>query len=247
MYIAQVTDIHIGASSTSIRNIRVRKQFLQILQVLSTLKLDLVIFSGDLAAINGEIEAYKWIKQELNKFPHKYIIMAGNHDILANMKILIANKNHIKNGMLYFSYELEKQLLMFLDTSSDTLPQEQCKWLQQQAELNKNREIFLFMHHPPLLCEVQFMDANYPLKNHSEVWQLLQEIPNIKHIFCGHYHTEKTIIKQNKCVYITPSTMMQLSQNHAKYKVDHNIPGWRIINYKNDTLFTNVGFSLNST
>ncbi len=62
----------------------------------------------------------------------------------------------------------------------------------------------------------------------------------IKNIFCGHYHTDKTIIKEGKNIVITPSTMFQLSTDQIEYKVDSYRAGWRLIEWDGAQLKTSV-------
>lgn len=58
LIIAQVSDMHIGPSDGLYSGIKVRKKFLDVLQVLAKKPLDLLVLSGDLSALEGEPEAY---------------------------------------------------------------------------------------------------------------------------------------------------------------------------------------------
>jgi len=231
LIIAQVTDMHIGPSDVSYRGVKVRQKFLDVLQVLAKKHLDLLILSGDLSALEGEPEAYVWIKQALADFPCPYIVMAGNHDHVVRMsRVFELPKSDISQGMLHFSHTINGKRLLFLDSSPYRVAKRQLAWLNTELA-NYEEQALLFIHHPPSLCDCQFMDNHHPLRNINEIWQTLNQLPQIQHIFCGHYHTEKTVIKNNKSIYLTPATVFQIDTKKSHFAIAHTKPGWRIIEW----------------
>jgi len=92
------------------------------------------------------------------------------------------------------------------------------------------------------LCNCEFMDRKHSLRNHEEVWQVLTELPAINHIFCGHYHTEKSVRRDGKFVHITPSTMLQIDKKTCKFNVENTLAGWRMIEWHNDDFSTYVEY-----
>jgi len=240
--IAQISDMHIGLTDKLVRGINVRQQFLDVLQILAKKKLDVLILSGDLAATEGELEIYQWIKHVLNDFPYPYIIMAGNHDDVKIMsQAFDFQENDISNDMLYFKRILKNKKIYFLDSQPHRIAQEQIEWLKNQL-IDSKEEILLFIHHPPLLCNCEFMDKKHSLRNIDEVWPLLESLTAIKHIFCGHYHTEKLIVRNNKFVHLTPSTMLQIDTETCKFSVESTQAGWRIIECQGNDLETYVEY-----
>lgn len=238
--IAQVSDLHISPVEEPFRGIDVHQNFINVLNILATQSLDLVVFSGDLAALDGEIESYHWIKQKLSDFPHPYIVMAGNHDSISNLQeVFQLPKMYVNDGSLYFSVTIKNKQLIFLDSSLYFLSLKQLTWLKTQLT---EQEALLFIHHPPILCGCQFMDTGYPLKNIDEVWPILSALPQINHLFCGHYHTDKTIKKDGKYIHIAPSTAMQIDTNTKEFNIEHTIPGWRIIEWGDTEIFHQVHY-----
>lgn len=165
LIIAQVTDTHIAPTEAPYRDIDVRQQFLDVVQVLAQESLDLLVLSGDLAAHAGETEAYLWIKQALEILPYPYVIMAGNHDHVERLSTIFElPQTDILAGSLCFSRTIGHRQLFFLDSAPNTVSMAQLQWLQ--AQLNTaSAQVLLFIHHPPWLCGCQFMDHYYPLQN----------------------------------------------------------------------------------
>jgi Icc protein len=243
LIIAQVTDMHIPPSDVLYKGINVRQQFIDVLKKLAKKKLDLLVLSGDLAASEGEPEAYLWIKEVLSTFPHPYIVMPGNHDHVVRMsRVFKLDGSNISQGMLYFTRKINGKLLIFLDSSSYRISKQQLEWLSTLIA-ESNEQALLFIHHPPLLCDCLFMDEPHALQNIHDIWQVLEKSrQTIKHIFCGHYHTEKTIIKNTKSVYLTPSTIFQIKTDTAEFAIEHSNPGWRMIQWKGRQVHTYVEY-----
>ena len=251
LVLAQVTDMHIGASNAKYRGIDVRQQFINVLQRLAKKPLDLLVLSCDLAAVEGEPEAYTWIRRVLTTFPYPYVIMAGNHDHVWRMLSAFDLPNtDVSLGKRYFSRLIKGRRLLFLDSASYRVTKQQLEWLSGQLVESKNKnpkskiqeQVLLFIHHPPLKCECQFMDEHHALQNLDDVWQVLEQFPQIKPIFCGHYHAEKTVIKNDKFVHLTPSTAFQIDTETADFSILHTKPGWRLIEWQGTQVHTYVEY-----
>jgi len=241
--IAQLTDMHIGETDEDVYGSPVRMQFLSALNKLKKQNLDALILSGDLAANAGEYNSYVWIKEQLKELTCPIYICLGNHDRLENLKqVFNLNPEDCHEDGYYFKTKIKEHLCLFLDTSPYFLSNQQMEWLKQQSIENKE-EILLFMHHPPLYCGCTFMDEKYPLKNISDVWSVIKELKNVNYIFCGHYHTERTIIKDGKNVFLTPSTMAQFDNQTSEITILHRNPSWRIIEWDGETLRTSVEYN----
>ncbi|WP_353570629.1 metallophosphoesterase [Candidatus Albibeggiatoa sp. nov. BB20] len=239
--IVQLTDIHIDTPEKPYYDIDVKGKFIRALEQITTYAdIDLLVISGDLAAHYGEIESYQWVAKQLSRLDIPYIVMAGNHDDINNMQqVFDIDENSIYDGMLYFRREVKGFPLLFLDTASYVLSQIQLDWLKQQPQIPS----LLFMHHPPIFCNCTYMDAKYPLQNQDEVWPQLIQLHHIEHIFCGHYHTARTIYKDQKAIHITPSSMMQIATRTQHFATANYHPGWRIIEWDGKQLNTFVEYA----
>jgi len=241
--IAQVSDIHIGPTEQPVQVIDVRANFLKTLETILEKAVDLVVISGDIAADRAEPEAYQWVANVLKDYPLPYVLMGGNHDRVSTMAKFFDLKNDLKNGMLYFKRELKGKHLFFLDSSTNVVPVEQLHWLRDEAA-KIDEEILLFLHHPPAICGCEFMDTKYPLKNIDEVRRVFKQIPNLHNIFVGHYHAEKFVVQDGKNIHLTPSTFMQIDTRTPFFQMEHTSPGWRIIDWYDGRLDTEVHYGL---
>jgi len=243
--IAHLTDLHISPDDNDYRGIPVRHHFQRVLEKLVRHRPDLLIFSGDLAANQGEVEAYAWLKEQLDFFDCPYILMPGNHDVLENVRqVFTLHDDAIHEGEYYFSSTYQGYPMIFLDSSRHVISPAQLTWLKALIP-SLSQPALLFIHHPPRLCDCAFMDGSYALRNWKQLWSLLVEYSaQIPYIFCGHYHLEKTIVTQaSPTLFITPSTLMQIRSDTTQFVVNHAHPGWRVIVWNGKELFTQVEYA----
>lgn len=239
--IAQISDIHIGPEAIKYHGIDVRENFLRVLRDVQTRDVDHIVLSGDLALDLGEEDAYVWIKQQMDTQPLPYEVMTGNHDSVERLSRIFGKKDLLNSEMLFFKKELKGHLLYFLDTEPDYLDIKQMEWLRQEHEY-MDQNTLIFMHHPPCYAEHLFMDRKYPLHNLEHVQNVFLGMPKIKHVFCGHYHHEKTMKLGNLNVHLCPATQMQISPFNKDFEIGDHRPGWRSIEWNGSELKTEVHY-----
>ncbi|MDX9722184.1 MAG: metallophosphoesterase [Myxococcota bacterium] len=227
--IAQVSDAHIGLQLPAQNRADSKAQFLAVLDCLSHRNLDLLIFSGDLAGEQGEDEAYLWLREAISVCTTPVVLMAGNHDEPERMRRLLEIPTaRAPSDGLYFEQRIQDLRLLFLDSSSYRIPELQWDWLRSRV---LDTPTLLFVHHPPLLCSCRFMDEQAPLKDAEVAWSKLCELEGIDAIFCGHYHTERSLRRDGRMVYLTPSTLFQIDPYSPDFQIAHTRPGFRMIEY----------------
>lgn len=245
MKIIQFTDIHIDLKGKKPHGVDVRKKFTKILGEIVVEASDMVVLTGDLCANEGDETIYKWIGNELRQaIPDiPVLLIPGNHDDARLMSGLMNTPHLVGESEMYYSFELKGQSFVFLDTSSGIISAGQLAWLRNEISLFAGTDLIVFMHHPPVKAQVKYMDDNYPLKNGEELMAIFN-VFNTKqfHVFCGHYHVEKSILLNNVSVFITPSTYFQINQEEAAFKVDHYYPAYRIIELEENMLLTTVRY-----
>jgi len=226
MRILQITDLHIGEVYEDTFGVDVRKNFDTILEKAQQSAPDHIVITGDLCFQSGDMEIYNWIHDRLESIQIPYSVIAGNHDDYKMLADVFGLRHLMEGEDLFYKLKLNGQDLLYLDTSTNYLSKTQLDWLRSKLSRASHR-IIVFMHHPPAHVGVPFMDENYPLNNYQEVQDVLLQSDREIHVFCGHYHVEKTIQVGKLSVHITPSTFFQLDQNSVEFKVDHHDIAYR--------------------
>ncbi|MEY3367049.1 MAG: hypothetical protein RI973_204 [Bacteroidota bacterium] len=220
MKIAQITDLHVSVDNANSFGVDVRKNFLDILQAARESSPDLMVLTGDLCFDQADAAVYSWIKSCLDNTGVPYAVIGGNHDESSALARVFQTEHLLRAGELYFHLRIREHELFFLETSRGFVSPQQLKWLEQELS-GLDREVVVFMHHPPLIGGVRYMDLHYPLQNMGDIQALFHDFPHAVSVFCGHYHTEKTLHCRNLAVHITPSTYFQIDWRQEKFRVDH--------------------------
>lgn len=233
--IALVSDLHVGAEEKFYFGINVRHNAELILKEAVRSNPDLLVLGGDLALDHGERPAYEWFSEQLHQTNLPIAILSGNHDKSDVLCEVLGCGNLLKGGELYYAMSVKGFPLFFLDSSTNRVSQQQLDWLVKEAgELS--REALLFVHHPPTLCDARFMDDNWPLRNIDDVQSALLRVPNIRHIFSGHYHTTKTIHWEGRQFHLCPATQMQICEELEDFQVASYNPGWMSIRWDGESI-----------
>jgi len=240
--IIQLSDSHIAGPNKHPNGIDVRGNFEKIITEISSLDFDMLWLTGDLCMDMGDKNSYEWIKVKLNRLFSKPIhCIPGNHDETMLMAQVFEKQDLLKGEELYFKTKIPHYTVLSLDTAAACLSESQMAWLTQEIR-NSADDILVFMHHPPILAQVFYMDANHALKDHYEILKILQSSSKRVHVFCGHFHTDKTIHAKNVSVHITPSLYVQLKSNTFKMEIDHEEVGYRLITAGKDYVNTEVRY-----
>ena len=241
MKIIQITDLHIDEEGSYPFDIDVRKNFIRILTYIKKQKPDHLVISGDLCYRDPKEEIKQWIKEVLDFSQLEYSIIAGNHDD-SQMMAKIFNTQHLLNeGELYYARKIGKETVLFLDSAKGSLSTKQSNWLRRQLK-NATDDVLIFMHHPPIKAGIPFMDNRHPLQYIEKIQKIFFDHPANIHVFCGHYHVEKTILLKNLSVHITPSCFFQIDHHSSEFKVDHHRIGYREIVLDNHALSSTVRY-----
>ncbi len=241
MKIIQITDLHIDDEEAYPFDIDVRKNLLRILTYIEKYKPDHLVVSGDLCYRDPKPEIMQWVKEVLDFSGLEYSVIAGNHDDSEMMAEVFQIKHLLNEEELYFAKRIGKETVLFLDTARGFLSAKQSNWLKRQLK-NAGSDVLIFMHHPPVKAGVAFMDNRYPMQYLDKVQQIFFDQPANVHVFCGHYHVEKTIRLKNLTVQITPSCFFQIDQQSPEFKVDHHRIAFREIVMDNQIMFSTVRY-----
>lgn len=237
--IGQISDIHIGEDESLVQGIDVRANFMKALNSPSMHGIDLLVLSGDLANEDAEPGAYEYMRDQVAKMSIPVCIIPGNHDRVEVMQNYFDLP--VKNGKCYYRFDFQGRSMFFIDSACGEVSQDQLDWLEQEIPKVKE-EVLLFMHHPPCFCNHRFMDLRYHLRNMVDVRKVLNKFDNLKHIFCGHYHSDFCVEIDGKTVHVAPSTQMQIDPNAPYFNLKSSAPGWQVINWGEDFVESAVHF-----
>ena len=230
MKIVQLSDVHIPPWETTRFGVSIRNHFIKTLDAIVARGDDQLILTGDLAYRHGDVRAYRWLKDKLDQCGLPYIVIPGNHDKRQQVADIFGMQDKWRHGKIYFKEVMDGLHSFFLDTADSSLDKRQRDWLvRETAKLSKAAA--LFIHHPLSLCDCSYMDRKHPLKNTGEALTMLEGCPNIKWVFCGHYHTDKEVSLKHAVQYLTPSTWYQIGTEKSTFEVSGRLPGFREISW----------------
>lgn len=240
--IIQITDLHIGKEGEDTFGVDVRGNFLKVLLEVNMHRPDFLVISGDLCFDTGQVEIYHWIRSVLDRLPIPTYVIPGNHDDSELLAEAFDQRSMLREGELFYHLNRHDLTFLFLDTGRGFCSQNQLDWLLRQV-VNASSGLVIFMHHPPALAGVPFMDTNYPFQQIEQIEALLASYKGgMLPIFCGHYHVEKTILQNDLAIHITPSTFFQIDQNSLSFKVDHKRIAYRLIEIGRHVLRSTVHY-----
>lgn len=230
MRLIQISDIHIGETGEDTRGVDVRKNFLQVLESIRDEQPDVLMLTGDLCYKSADPEIYEWVCRHVNGSDFEVLVLNGNHDEANLLARCFGMSDELKNGELYYRRKLNGLDILCLDTGRAVMSENQYGWIADQ--LNSFSKGLIFMHHPPMLCGVPFMDDNHPFRESNQLMGVLQSNGMKKEVFCGHYHVDKIVSTAGMSIYLTPSTFFQIDQSQEDFAVDHYNIAYRIIDTK---------------
>jgi Icc protein len=239
--IAQITDLHIPPISEHPFDTDPRSNLLSILEQVEDFEPHHIVLSGDLTFKDGDPESCEWIKNQLSPLDIPYTVIGGNHDSNDIIADVFECPELLKEGEIYMEETIHDLPVLFLDSAKGELSPTQKEWLNDSLQAGEGPAI-VFVHHPPCHGGVPHMDQNYPLRDREAVLGILKHSNRPCHVFCGHYHVEKTLQIENVMVNITPSLFIQLSSDGPEFKIDHKIAGWRKISIKGNDVQSSVSY-----
>lgn len=233
---AYITDIHLDEQLPREIGVDTRNNFLRILADVSSRKITKIICEGDI----GELSVNQWFFETLQ--PFELNLTLGNHDDFREV-IQHFGKNLI-NGReeFYYSFEDEYFKIIFLDSSSYQISQNQFEWFE--TELKTDKHILLFVHHPILELNT-VVDTQYPLKNRETIKLALLKSNRKTTIFCGHCHQPDERNERNITQFVTPASAYQVEKYPRIITTNSNSFGYRIVQIDGDQIDSEIVYLQN--
>jgi Icc protein len=230
--IVQVTDAHLYRDTDSVlAGVPTWKTFRAVLGQIERQHgdFDYLILTGDLAQ-DEELETYLMLREALGDWLERCRIIPGNHDDPANLRKAFPDLFSQDGGPLTFALPAGDWKIIGLDShlpgeTKGRVGANQLQWLRDQLRMEPSTRTLLFVHHPPIAINVDWLDE-IGLDGAADLVDLIKASPQIKVICSGHVHQEFAGRIGAAAMYTTPSTSVQFGARTEK-SFDTRAAGYR--------------------
>ena len=193
LLIAQMSDIHIGFDSggggEEANLARLQKALAQLLNQPELP--DMLVLSGDLTD-RGDAESFARLAYTLRECPFPVYPLVGNHD--ARDTLLRAFPNcPSADGFIQYAVEAAGLRILCLDTfepgrHGGAFCAARQEWLREQLTSHPGTPTLIFMHHPPIVSGIDWMDPSPDESWITSFADVIAGQDQIIAIHCGHLH-----------------------------------------------------------
>lgn len=197
--IAQMTDIHVGFAPEE------RPEELNLTRFRATLKRliegpnrpDMLVVSGDITD-HGDAESFAKAGELLGDCPFPVVPLVGNHDSREGLLGAFPQVTPAEGGFLHYVVEAGLGLrIVCLDTLEEgrhggAFCEARARWLADRLAEAPGTPTLIFMHHPPVVAGIDWMD---PAPDEAWILRLravLEGQSQVLAIHCGHLHRQIT-------------------------------------------------------
>jgi 3',5'-cyclic-AMP phosphodiesterase len=193
MLIAQMTDIHIGFAPDErpeeYNRVRFRATLRRLLE--GPNRPDMLVLSGDITD-NGDLDSFEKTADLLAECPFPIWPMVGNHDTREALAQAFPQVR-LEGGFVHYALEGEGLRILLLDTfepgrHGGAFCEARATWLTAQLDAAPGTPTLIFMHHPPVVSGIDWMD---PAPDESWIERfgaVVEGRTQIIAIHCGHLH-----------------------------------------------------------
>ncbi len=230
--IAQMTDIHVGFAPDE------KPEELNLTRFRATLKRliegpnrpDMLVLSGDITD-HGDAESFAKTAALLADCPFPVVPMVGNHDSRAGLLGAFAQVVPAEGGFLHYVVEAGLGLrIICLDTLEEgrhggAFCAARAAWLAARLAEAPDRPTLIFMHHPPVVAGIDWMD---PAPDEAWICRLravLEAQRQVVAIHCGHLHRQITTRFAGIPLGVTPSVAPLVAMDLTP--IDKDVPDGR--------------------
>ncbi|AVW91203.1 phosphodiesterase [Celeribacter baekdonensis] len=219
MLIAHISDSHVLAAGRKLAGrFDTGAAFDRLIAALARqpIQPDLILFSGDLGE-DATSEEYAHIGAGLRSLGIPVRAVPGNHDARAPMLAALPDMLGETNSGHLCLCDTEFDLAVIgLDTLVEGAPHgelcaDRLSWLEAALTRVADRDVVIFMHHPPLTTGLHDMDSMGLLTGRDAFSRLVARHGRVRGILCGHMH--RAI--QGECggapVRVAPSVSHQIA------------------------------------
>ena len=202
----------------------VEERWLRVLQHARDYAPDAFFLTGDFCAHEPAAHVYRRMAGHLRELKVPVFLTPGNHDDRTFMRNYFPLDGE-GNESIYGIAELKGHIFLFLDTLDGSLNNEQEDWLE--AKLREYPGAHIVKHHPPFPLGIPFMDRKYPLRHNERLLELLRSTPGNTQVFCGHYHSGRSVRTDYCTVHLCPPTSFFINPTAEEFTRDELPPAYQ--------------------
>ncbi|GKW38534.1 phosphodiesterase [Pectobacterium carotovorum] len=194
MKLIQLSDLHLTAQGGNLHGRDPEQQLKAAIADINAhhRDADLVVISGDLSD-DGSAASYAFLASALAELQLPWRVTMGNHD---NREMFLAQFPTLvdENGFVQSVTAVGEDCIILLDSLQagevgGTLCSARLAWLEQQLQAAEEKNVFLFLHHPPMSIGLPALDSVRLAPEAADALsQVCHRFGNVRHISAGHVH-----------------------------------------------------------
>ena len=211
LLIAQMTDIHVGFAPDDKPEELNLTRFRAVLERLfnGPNVPDLLVLSGDITD-RGDRESFAKCAALLKDSPCPIVPMIGNHDSRDGLLSAFPQAQAAEGGFLHWAFELAGLRIICLDSFEDgrhggAFCEARAAWLAARLAEAPDMPTLIFMHHPPVVAGIDWMDPAPDEPWIVRLRKVLEGQAQVQAIHCGHLHRQITTRFAGIPLGVTPS------------------------------------------
>lgn len=232
MLIAQLSDIHIGfehgQGAEELNRQRLRAVVARLREEPNAP--DLLVLSGDLTD-HGDAESFAGLREELGDWDVPMLPLVGNHDSRETLLHAFPDCPS-EGGFIHYALEREGLRMLVLDTfepgrHGGAFCEARTEWLSGQLAAHSNTPTLIFMHHPPIVSGIDWMD---PSPDEAWITRFSEAISGHRQILaihCGHLHRTMHTTFRGVPLGIAPSVAPPVALDLRQISPD--VPDGRVL------------------
>jgi 3',5'-cyclic AMP phosphodiesterase CpdA len=227
--IAQMTDIHVGFAPDEqpeeLNLTRFRATLARLLEGPNVP--DMLVLSGDITD-HGDAESFAKTAELLRDCPFPIIPLVGNHDSREGLLGVFPQVQPAEGGFLHYVIEAPLGLrIICLDTLEDgrhggAFCAARARWLAARLAEAPDQPTLIFMHHPPVVAGIDWMDPAPGEPWIERLRAVLEGQHQVLAIHCGHLHRQITTRFAGIVLGVTPSVAPLVAMDLSP--IDQNVP-----------------------
>lgn len=189
---------------------------------------DAILATGDLVHDARAVAYERWL-EVFTSIREPVFCLPGNHDSPSLMHKLLNKKNvHTSKSVVIGSWLIIMLDSFLLNTHAGQLQQQELDLLDELLESNKDKQVLVCLHHPPVEIGSEWMDS-MRLKNSDDFFAILDKYQHIKAVMWGHIHQEFNSERNGVRLMASPSTCVQFMPEAGEYRKDGRAAGYRYL------------------